>query len=360
MTYRRFPIPPTACDAWPAADLHDWEQARRPGDVVDEGGPASHWSGRTAAQMRVNYGCWLGWLAARGHLVPDEKPQARATPERIGAYIAELTTVMAPRSVERRITFLVQTLRVMVPGMDLAGLRRRAATLNATAVPVRDKRARLVPVPVLIDAGIGLIAAAERGTFSDLERAAHFRDGLMIAFLALRPVRLGNLAGMRLGQQVLIDRGAVSVAFSAGEVKNRQPLEFPWPAPLLEPLQTYLERYRPRLLDGQSHAALWVSHRGATFTPKQCQYWLGKRTRSTLGQPVGPHLFRDCAATTIALLAPKEARIISSILGHEDPQVAARHYNHAGALVAAQAHQARVLALRAGGNSDRAASMEKV
>ena len=51
----------------------------------------------------------------------------------------------------------------MVPGLDLAGLRRRVATLNATAVPVRDKRARLVPVPVLIDAGIGLMAAAERG-----------------------------------------------------------------------------------------------------------------------------------------------------------------------------------------------------
>src|SRR3954468_1446488 len=108
---------------------------------------------RLQAQMRVNYGGWLGWLAARGHLVPDEKPQARATPERIGAYIADLTTVMAPRSVERRITFLVQALRVMVPGLDLAGLRRRAATLNATAVPVRDKRARLVPIPVLIDAG---------------------------------------------------------------------------------------------------------------------------------------------------------------------------------------------------------------
>ena len=127
----------------------------------------------------------------------------------------------------------------------------------------------------------------------------------MIAFLALRPVRLGNLAGMRLGQQVLIDRGAVTVAFSAGEVKNRQPLEFPWPAPpagAAAGLPGAVSAATP----GRPIACGPVGLAPGRGVHAQAMPVLaGEANPEPLGQPVGPHLFRDCAATTIALLAPK-------------------------------------------------------
>ena len=37
MTNQRFPIPPLPWNIWPTVDRHGLEQARRPGDVVDEG-----------------------------------------------------------------------------------------------------------------------------------------------------------------------------------------------------------------------------------------------------------------------------------------------------------------------------------
>ena len=40
------------------------------------------------------------------------------------------------------------------------------------------------------------------------------------------------------------------------------------------------------------------------------------RTAAAFGHPVNPHLFRDCAATSIAIDDPQHVRIASQILGH--------------------------------------------
>ena len=60
-------------------------------------------------------------------------------------------------------------------------------------------------------------------------------------------------------------------------------------------------------------------------------------TRAAFGQPVNPHLFRDAAATTIALDRPEQVRLAAPLLGHRSFATTERHYNLARTTEAATA-----------------------
>ena len=73
-----------------------------------------------------------------------------------------------------------------------------------------------------------------------------------------------------------------------------------------------------------------------------------ERTVAHFGTSLSPHLFRDCAASSIANENPEDIRIIMSILGHSTMKTAEDRYIHAQTVVAARKHQNHVQALRAG------------
>jgi integrase/recombinase XerD len=58
---------------------------------------------------------------------------------------------------------------------------------------------------------------------------------------------------------------------------------------------------------------------------KQLKAW----TRKAFGHAVNPHLFRDCAATSIALAAPAGMHIARDVLGHASLKTTEQHYIHA-------------------------------
>ena len=64
--------------------------------------------------------------------------------------------------------------------------------------------------------------------------------------------------------------------------------------------------------------------------------------------PINPHLFRDCAATTIAIEDPEHVRIASQILGHRSAATTERYYNQAQTIDAARRYQDFLVALRNG------------
>jgi site-specific recombinase XerD len=51
------------------------------------------------------------------------------------------------------------------------------------------------------------------------------------------------------------------------------------------------------------------------------------RTRAAFGRAVNPHLFRDCAATSLAIEDPAHVRIAAQVLGHGAFATTERHYN---------------------------------
>ncbi len=76
-------------------------------------------------------------------------------------------------------------------------------------------------------------AAEERP--NPIKVAAMFRDGLMIALLAARPVRLSNLASIDINRHLERLGEDYWLVFPSEEVKNRRHLEFPLPRSLTCP-----------------------------------------------------------------------------------------------------------------------------
>ena len=127
--------------------------------------------------------------------------------------------------------------------------------------------------------------------------------------------------------------------FGAEETKQKRPLEFPFPSSLETALEHYLACYRPILAAGGAHRgsagqALWISQDGGVFTAAGMGQAIKRLTKAAFGAAINPHLFRDCAATTIAIHDPGHVQIIAAILGHASGVTSERHYNQAGSLEA--------------------------
>ena len=179
-----------------------------------------------------------------------------------------------------------------------------------------------------------------------------FRDGLIIALQAARPLRLRNLTGLVL-DRTLVSRGAQWwIEFSAADTKNREVIELPWPEPLAAPLETYLIRHREVLVQMRGGSprpagrALWVSKTGSPMSREAIYHCITTRTCHILGRPINPHLFRDCVATSIAIEDPTHIDIASGLLGHHTPATTEMYYNQARGVEASRRLQTFLLSLR--------------
>jgi len=333
-------------EEWPAADQAAWHEAVHATDPFGPRTSASEWSERSRAKTARGYGRWLSWLSEKGQLDPKQAPGDRVTAPVVTTYIADLARLNGDFTVLCRIQELYDAIRVMAPGRDWAWLRQIQNALRARSVSVRDKRTRMQPAGELVRLGKALMRKAETAvTKPSLTRAVWYRDGLMIALLAYRPLRLSNLAAITLGRHLIRQSRGYRLYFSADEVKGRRPIDTAVPASLVEDFDRYLDHYRPILLsrgDRQSPTssnALWVSNTATALDPNSIPNRIKKHTRAAFGKHLWPHLFRDCAATTIAIDDPKHARSIMNILGHSSLTTSEKHYNQARSLEASRRYQ---------------------
>jgi integrase/recombinase XerD len=345
-------------EAWPEADRTAWRLAIQTGDVLDPGGAAAGWAPSTRVGASGAYGRWLAHLAATRRLEPAVGPADRVTPEAIGPYVADLRAKHAATSVVAYLAFLVCALRAMAPERDWRWLQGIVARLKRAATPARNKRPHVVPADALFGFGLELMAAAERSPeITCWRQAIGYRDGLMIALLAARPLRRRNFCALEIGRHLVRRGEGYCLRFDAAETKTRQPLEYPVPAPLVPALERYLGHYRPWLVRRTGHRngahpfrapgqRLWVSRTGSAMSEAVFYKGLRRRTTARFGHTVNPHLFRDCAATSIAIEDPEHAAIARSLLGHATLRTSERHYTHAHSLEASRRYQGRVLALR--------------
>jgi len=187
-------------------------------------------------------------------------------------------------------------------------------------------------------------------------RSLVYRDGLLLSLLAVRPLRLRNLAGLVLGRTLIQRAAGWWIAIPRTDTKNRDPIDYCWPAGLTSHLETYLSDHRSVLADSSGYAdgdPLWVSRYGFPLTTMGVYESIVYRTRDRLGHVINPHLFRDCLATTVAIDDPDHVLIASCLLGHRTPATTEKSYNLAGSLEASRRMQAVLLSLRRG-TRDRA------
>jgi integrase/recombinase XerD len=341
----------TPVEEWPHQDQLRWHAALQAGDLLEEGGCRAGHSRFSNRAMVKGYGRWLAWLASEGLLDDHVAPGDRITRDRVKTYVANMERENASGTVIARLIELKIMAGIMEPGRDWSWIYRMARMIRARHKPARPKRHRLVDITRLLDLGIDLMAEAENET-TTLRRFKTYRDGLMIALLASRPLRLRNLTGLIL-DRTLVQRGEIWwIQIPAAETKTKSAIELPWPDILTPYLETYLGDHRAGIATlrgaGTASDALWLSMHGLPMNDNGIYIRIVARTSEGLGQAINPHLFRDCAATSIAIDDPAHVGIASRLLGHRSGSTTERYYNQAHSVEASRLMQKSLIARRNG------------
>jgi integrase len=328
---------------WPDADRRAWEAACRPGSRLKPGGVASYLAEVSRDDFARRYGAFLGFLQRNGRLERQGAAAAQVTLPNVEAYITPLTARVRSVTVYNCIHMLRRAAELLAPTADFSWLAEIEKDLALLMEP-RSKFDRLVLTGRLVEAGLTLVTEARVFANTDRARARGVRNGLMVALLALCPIRLKNFAALEIGHTFKEVHGNWWIALPSITTKSRRPDERPVPAWLNRYIEVYLNQSRPVLLGSRPPAnTLWISSTtGRRMTTKNLGTLISKITLETLGVDVSPHLFRTAAASTAAMYGGNTPHLASALLNHTDPRVTEEHYNRASSVSAAAAY-ARII-----------------
>jgi site-specific recombinase XerC len=333
------PIDPTRralpLSEWPRADQDAWAVAQADGDIFEEGGGAAQWASRTRLTNIQHYGRWLGYLLWTGQLDQRTSPADRVTREGIRSYNRHLATLVAPRTRLSMLVGLKVMLQAMAPDRNWRWLQDACNRVQINAKPSKDKRARMRPTEEIFAAAVGELERLPVDSLS-LKQALAYRDALMLAVLASRPLRVKNFSALELGRHLnSTDRGWL-ISIPADETKTRQPVSFELPELLLPWFERYLSEVRSLFPHAAETPRLWLGKDGVMRNSHSIYHRITRLTRRLFGVPINPHLLRDCAASSLAAISPDTARAAAPLLGHRHFSTTERHYIQANNLAASR------------------------
>ena len=278
------------------------------------------------------YGYLLDFCLRTNRFDPEAVAAGHIAPAVTGAFLTELQTRVGSIARHNYLSRIERMARLLAPGIDTAWLKEVVAELKDQIRP-RSKAARIVPSSRLLQLGLELVERATASpTGTKLQIARLHRDGLMIAMLALCPIRLKNFASLQIGKQLRKIDDHWWITLTSEETKTGRADERPLPAILTPIIDQWIDTYRPGFL--RPGHSMWASTAGGALAYTYVGAIITETTRRELGVAVNPHLFRDCAVFTVAHNAGSEMGVASALLQHTDPRVTDKHYNR-GATVEA-------------------------
>ncbi len=313
---------------WPAPIRQRWLTATAEGDELFDGGVASHWSAKTHRTNARAFGQFIRFMMEH-HLLQGEDlcPNCLNEPA-LRPFVEQLRCRITPTSVLSVLRRISAVLRLLYPHLDRSLLKFAISRLDHT-VKENGKALSLLPTPdELLCLGFDLMRGWQARAAHDRRiNAADYRNGLMIAFLALCPIRLGNLAQMQIGRHIDLASYPVRISFEDFEVKGRRMLVFDWPEELGDELSFYLSKVRPILARHQCVIrAMWPSLHNRPMNESGIYTAITKVTSGRLGYAVTPHEFRGAAATFISEMRPESAQLAAGVLQHASFETTRAHY----------------------------------
>jgi integrase len=304
----------------------------------------------TRRDLGRRYGYFLDHIARTENLAPQASPAGYVSPDRVDRFLSELRSRVGSVTVHGSIYKLRRMAQLLDPCRDFSWLIEIEKELEFLMRP-KSKFDRLVYTNILADAGIKQMA--EAGALTDrpaLARARQYRNGLMVALLALHFIRLKNFAALEIGRTLEQINKSWWIVLPASETKEKRADERLVDPCLLPWLERYLRVHRPILVRAEpAPTALWLSSNdGRAMTYDAVERVIKQTTLKLIGVDVSPHLFRAAGASTAAVHAGDNPHLASALLHHTDPRVAEEHYNRATSFSAAQAYSALVAALQKG------------
>jgi integrase/recombinase XerD len=322
---------------WPPADQALWEAAFRASDDPFLGsGGASHFTGETRRALRSSYGTFLRFLSAKHPERLAGSPSTRIDRDIAMEYVDWRRPMCGAATIATGLDRLRLVISYMCPGADVSWLLPIAKRLAAQAAP-RPARLHLVTSDQLYALGMELMDGAKQLDPPHKDDAFQYRDGLIIALLALVPLRRRTLAALRVGEHLLKSGDLWVLEIPAKDTKTKRPLDYLLSAHLSARIDRYLAHFRDAIPGAAKHAGLWPSNWGRPMADGAIYDRVRQRTREDFGFPVNLHRFRHAAATFWSISDPKNVRGAKDLLGHSSFGTTEKHYVMAQSRLAGRA-----------------------
>jgi hypothetical protein len=268
-------------------DRTTWIRHCTPGDPFDDPRYGATLRAPTLRFISGGYGCWLGFLAARGWLDPLQPPLQRVTRGRLRAYFRALRAAgCADYTIIARFNGLATALKILTPGQDVSWIRRPDGVTIAALLP-KTKRSLMVP-----DSGVLFQWAVDMMDTAPSPR--EYRDGLLLALLAARGRRLRSMALLRPGQELIWRGERYRIELTPEQVKTNKPDRFNLPAQLHD---TAHQAFEPATLRGEL--------RTASVSPRDRHHGDPARSRPPRAGRWGAWDFRSGARRALQPRRPK-------------------------------------------------------
>jgi integrase len=161
-----------------------------------------------------------------------------------------------------------------------------------------------------------------------VKAALRAQIAVAVGILTVAPIRLGNLARIRLEENLIRPAGPLSpywLVFPNYDVKNRVKLEFTLKERLTKLIEEYVHEHRPVLLRGSNSPWLFPGEDGRHKTLGTLGDQITDAVWDRVGIRVTPHQYRHAAAAII-IKTTQDYELARRVLGHKNLSTTIRFY----------------------------------
>ncbi len=150
-----------------------------------------------------------------------------------------------------------------------------------------------------------------------------------VAILLVAPVRLGNLAAIRLDVNLIKPGGPDGdywLRFPKFDVKNKQALQFAFKGRLTKLIDEYVCNFRPALMKGKNHN--WLFPGRSTDHKEKIGFstQIVNQVERATGMRITVHQYRHAAAAMLLKHRPDEYELVRQLLGHKSVETTKLFY----------------------------------
>lgn len=315
---------------WPKKDRARWSVANKSGaDLFDDCGTAAHLAEPSRRALQASYGRYLGFVSLKRKQLLDRSPDSRLDRALIADYVAFRRRSCSQSGIAIDLHHLRLALSYICPDIDWSWLATITKRIHANAKR-RPPKHHLVTSEQLYALGCELmdqaVASAANKRPVSIADALNYRDGLLIALLALIPLRRRTFAALRIGQQVIKSGEQWGLDLPAQDLKARRPLDYPIPLDLSRRIDLYIDRFRCRIPGAADHNGLWPSNMCHLMDAGTIYDTVCRRTKTAFGYSINLHRFRSAAGTFWSIHDPANVRGVKDLLGHSSFDTTEKHY----------------------------------
>jgi integrase len=317
-------------------DLARYLDSLGDGDLFAEEAAERRMAANTVRQRGVELGLALSALVASGRDAASVTSLAcLVEPSAYTSILRHYLKDGQPRPFAHNVAQALTTLAkrwVKVNAATLDKLRELQRRLGPQPKRLTEKNRRLLRTLDDLDVRAKFLFLPERlASWAErrmsLQAAVAMRSAVAIGILQSAPLRIANLAGLRVDRRLVRPGGQRSlwqIDIPAHEVKNDQPLVHELPRRVTTLVDRYIRRFRPVLASpGNPYLfPVGLTHKGS--------HGLSQQIRGVLADWVGidmtPHQFRHFAGRVMQQHSPGAFAAIAQLLGHKDVRTTIAYY----------------------------------